>query len=262
MTPPEPGLLRARRLGSVDRRRSLSSWLEERWLLATPSRHLRSSLALAALEREAEDRNLRVLDAGSWDGALALTAARRHPGWHVVALDHDVRGLMQARTTARKAAIHNVHFVQADLTRPIAAAAYDVVTAIECLTEIEDDTAALHRLAEALRPGGLLVLHVPHPRWKPILRSSSPVWRLEVRHGYDSTDLAAMLERAGFAVDSVTPTMGDTVQLAQEVRDRFKASRLAFRSLLIPLLVAAARLERYGVTRGPRRGVFVVARRR
>jgi SAM-dependent methyltransferase len=260
--PEQPGRVRPRGLGPVDGEARLASWLEDRWLRATPSRRLRSSLALAAIERESGGRSLRVLDAGCWDAALALTAARRHPGWVVVALDHDPRGLAQARATARRIGVGNVHFVQADLTQPIGSGGYDVVAAIECLTEIEDDASALDRFAEALRPGGLLVLHVPHPRWKPILRTSSPVWRLEVRHGYDPAELRSMLARSGFAIETMSPTMGDTVQLAQEIRDRFKSSRLAVRVLLLPWLVAAARLETSGITRGARRGLFVLARRR
>ena len=102
--------------------------------------------------------------------------------------------------------------------------------AMECLEEIPDDEAATAVFAEALRPGGLLLVHVPERDWRPVLRSSEATWKDEVRHGYTRDELVALLERHGLHVVNVTPTTRGTVRLAQEARDRIKTARLAVRA--------------------------------
>ena len=218
-------------------------------------------LALQSLSSFGDGAPIRVLDAGSGDGLLSLAIAERHPAWTVVAADAREDALERGRRDADRDGLENISFERLDVTRPIPEAGYDVVLAMECLEEIPDDEAATAVLAEALRPDGLLLVHVPERDWRPVLRSSDATWRDEVRHGYTRDELVGLLERHGLRVVSVTPTTRGTVRLAQEVRDHIKTARLAVRALVYPPLTLALWLERIGATWGAARALYAEARK-
>jgi SAM-dependent methyltransferase len=96
----------------------------------------------------------RALDAGCGEGSLARSLARAVP--HVVALDRSAAALTVAR--ARDDSGGRVAYVRGDLlSAPLAAASFDVVTAVASLHH-GDEAAGLRRLAGLLRPGGRLVV--------------------------------------------------------------------------------------------------------
>jgi SAM-dependent methyltransferase len=236
--------------------------LERRVRHLPPARRLRFGLALRSLERFANDTRLRVLDAGAGAGILALAIAQRHPEWTVVAADSREEALQEGRRDADREAVQNLRFERLDLTQPLPGPPFDVVLALECLEEIEDDEAAVGSFAGALQEGGLLLVHVPERDWRPVLRGSDSRWKDEVRHGYSEEQLVALLERHGLEVVRVIATARGTVRLAQDLRDRLKNARLALRALAYPPLTAALWLERLGVTWGPARALYAEARKR
>jgi SAM-dependent methyltransferase len=232
--------------------------LERRARLLAPARRLRCAVVAEAMERFAAGRALRVLDAGCGDGAFAESIARRHPAWTVVGADVGDELLERGR----RGAARNVEFVHADLTEDLGTDVYDAVAAIECLEEIPDDTQALRRMIAALRPGGLLVAHVPEHDWTPVLHGSDATWRHEVRHGYDAGELAGRLTELGLEDVWIVETSRGLVRLAQELRDRATSGRrpVLRAALSLPLLVAVP-LERRGLTWGRGRALLVTARR-
>jgi SAM-dependent methyltransferase len=241
-------------LGTVERR------LRHRVRNVTPTRMLRCSLALAAVERFASERPISLLDAGTGDGIFAIAAARAHPSWRITAADVSPSALERARGRAADLDVA-IEFVEHDLTQPLDSARFDCVVALECLSEIEDDSAAIRAFSTSLRPGGLLVLHVPEESWAPVLRSSERTWRYEARHGYSPAALSSQLRAEGLEPDTVRPTTRGTVMLAQELRDRWKDGRSWRLALAYPALASASRLERLGLTWGSARALFVTARR-
>lgn len=244
---------------SLDPARRLSGWLDRRVRDLPPGRRLRQLLALELVERHAAGRDgaLTVLDAGCEEGLLCLELARRHPGWRLVAADLAAPALRRGRRWALEEGLV-VSFVQLDVTRSLGTAAYDVVLSLECLEEVPDDQAALDAMATALRPGGLFVAHVPTADWSPVLKGAPRTWRREVRHGYDAGELRSRLEALGLAILEVSPTFRRTTALAQDLRDGWKRFPRAS-LLLLPLMTAAVRLERAGLTWGPARSLLVVA---
>lgn len=238
----------------------IAAALEERIALMAPSRRLRMALAERAVARFAGGQPLRVLDAGCADGLITLALAKRHPEWTMVGMDLREDLLAGARERARSRGLANVGFAVADLTRPLPETGFDAVMALECLSEIPDDRAALAAMAAALRPGGLFVVQVPDRDWKPVLRGSSPVWREEVRHGYTAAEIGEMLAGAGIEQIGVSPTYRTTAAVAQELRDRIKDRSLALRAAAYPAMLAAVRLERWGLTGGGANALFAVAR--
>jgi SAM-dependent methyltransferase len=234
--------------------------LEERIALMAPSRRLRMSLAEKAIERFAAGHSVRVLDAGCGDGLIALGLAKRHPNWTVVGMDLSAELLAGARERASNRHLTNVSFLETDLTKPLPEGDFDAVIALECLSEIPDDRAAIAAITAAARPGGLLVVQVPDRDWKPILGGSSPVWRHEVRHGYTAAELDEMLAATGVEGVEISPTYRATAAAAQEMRDRIKDRRLALRVAAFPAMAAAARLEQMGITGGAANAHFALAR--
>ena len=226
-----------------------------------PGRRLRQELATASIERFADGRPLRVLDAGSGEGLLATSLGRSHPDWTVDAVDLSEEALALGRKLAEERHASNVRFMRADVTEPLGRSIYDAVAALECLLEIEADETALASVARALRPGGLLVAHVPERDWKPLLRSSRPTWKLEVRHGYGKDEIVSLVARAGLRVDRITPTTRGTLQLAEELRDRVRNARLVVRAAALTVVRTALLLERAGLTWGPARGFYLEARK-
>jgi SAM-dependent methyltransferase len=224
------------------------------------ARRLRFALAADAVERFStarpfEAEPLRVLDAGGGDGLLAEALARRHPEWLIVAGDLDSDRLEMGRRRLGPD-LHNVEFARMDLTRDLGEAAYDVVLAIECLEEIDDDDAALGAMARALRPGGLLAVHVPERDWRPLLPGSESSWRHEVRHGYGAAELGRKLNAAGLEVRTIRPVSHALVRLAQEARDRNRDRGPRLQLMVYPAAVAAAALERRGVRLGSGRALY------
>jgi SAM-dependent methyltransferase len=234
--------------------------IEERIALMAPARRLRLALADRTVGEFAGSRPARVLDAGCGDGLLALALAARHPNWTLTGMDLSEELLRGARERAANRGLANASFEATDLTRPLPDSGFDVVMALECLSEIPDDRGALRSMAGALKPGGLFVAQAPDRDWKPVLKGSAGTWRHEVRHGYSQTELRDLLAEAGLEEVVIEPTYRSTAAAAQELRDRVKDRGLALRAIAFPAMVAAVRLERWGLTGGPPNALFATAR--
>jgi trans-aconitate methyltransferase len=240
----------------------LRAILEERLALMAPARRLRLKVADAALAEWAEGRPIRLLDAGCGDGLLTLALAKRHPRWSIVGIDLREDMLEGARARAAARGLGNVRFEAADLLRPLSQTGFDAAAALECLSEIPDDEAALRTLHGTLVEDGVLVAQVPDEGWRPVLRGSATTWREQVRQGYSREGLAALVGRAGFEPLELRGTYRSLATGAQEVRDRIKGSALPLRLLAFPFLAACVLLEHRGLTWGRANAIFVLARRR
>jgi SAM-dependent methyltransferase len=241
---------------------TVRAYLEEGLALMAPARRLRLSLADRALTSYAEGRPLRLLDAGCGDGLLSLALARRHPDWTLIGVDLREDMLAGARARAEGRGLANVSFEAADLLRPLPVGGFDAVIALECLSEIPDDEAALRTLGRALRPGGLLAAQVPDRDWRPVLPGSPTAWREQVRQGYGRDELGDLLRRSGFERVETRGTYRSLSTAAQEIRDRIKGSTLWLRVPAFPLLAASVWLEHHGITWGRPNAIFALARRR
>jgi len=104
---------------------------------------------LAALPRPCE----RVLDVGCGEGTLTVELARAAA--RVVGIDRDGPSLALAR---REAAPANVEYVQGDLfEHPFETGSFDAVLSVAVLHHM-DSARGLARMAELVRPGGVVAL--------------------------------------------------------------------------------------------------------
>ena len=144
-------------------------------------------LAASWVRRAAGPDGGRVVDAGCGTGGLIafLSAFTRAEGFDASPL---------AVELAAERGVGDVRL--GDLNDPgLEPGAYDAVTSIDVLTHhgVRDDADATRRLAEALRPGGLLFLHLPAYRWL-ISHHDAPVGGVR---RYTLGRVRAMLEGAG-----------------------------------------------------------------
>jgi predicted TPR repeat methyltransferase len=132
----------------------------------------------------------RVLDVGCGWGRLALALAAR--AQQVVGLDRDGALIAEAQRRAAAAGVGNAEFHEADVDR----ADYSVHAPDLVTSHLFASDAMLERAGAALAPGrcvALLAFHVD--QWKETGRVS--------RFAYDEARMAAVLDRAGFAVEAM-----------------------------------------------------------
>jgi SAM-dependent methyltransferase len=222
---------------------------------------VRFTLARQALEAFAGARPISVLDAGCSEGSFSELLGRRHPGWSVEGVDIDASVIELAEVEIRRQNLRNVEVRVGDLTTALPEAAYEAVAALECLTLVADDEAALASMARALKPGGLLVAHVPDKHWRPLL-SSRDVFPGERRHGYTVSEIEALVQKAHLELRLIRPTTRNLGRLGRELAARVDRAGLRARVVWFPFAVLISGLERRGLTWGPATSYFFEAVRR
>lgn len=123
--------------------------------------------AIRALELLDLHDGERVLDAGCGMGVLSMLMSKLRR-LDLVAVDGDAARLAWARREGVRASL-----VRADLGRlPFPDASFDKVLAAEVVEHLADDVAGVGELTRVLRPGGRLVVTVPHANyplaWDPL----------------------------------------------------------------------------------------------
>lgn len=132
----------------------------------------------------------RALDLGCGEGGDAVWLAEH--GWTVVATDVSTTALDRARAAAESRGVADrIEFVEHDLTTGFPEGAFDLVSAHFLHSTVEmDRTAILRRAAEAVAPGGALLI-VDH--------AAAPPWATKLHHHEFPTAEAVV---AGLALDS------------------------------------------------------------
>ena len=114
----------------------------------------RTHLTLELLARMGIHPPSRILDAGCGWGTTLLGLERK--GYQVVGADISRRALIELEKPGRE-------LVELDLTQPLpdGIEPFDAVLALDVIEHLDDDRAAVARLGELARPGGLVVVSVP-----------------------------------------------------------------------------------------------------
>ena len=119
-------------------------------------------LAICLLEMAGDVSDKRVLDAGCGEGHVARLFARH--GAEVMAVDISPKLLHLARTHEEQDR-YAIEFIEADLADglPSHRGSFDIATANMVLEDCEDHMGVLAGIAEALKPGGRLLLSLNNP---------------------------------------------------------------------------------------------------
>jgi SAM-dependent methyltransferase len=155
-----------------------------------------------------------VLDVGCGNGMHSLKVARRCR--RVAGVDGDLGSLGVARRTGLARGQANAAFFAANLEDglPVRSARFDTVICLDLLEHVHKRDLILTEIRRALRAGGALLLAVPNraTSWKRRLERaglfaySDPDHKIE----YTREELEEELERNGFRVVQVHPTVYDT----------------------------------------------------
>jgi 2-polyprenyl-3-methyl-5-hydroxy-6-metoxy-1,4-benzoquinol methylase len=164
---------------------------------------------LAHLTRDAV-----VLDVGCGHGMHTARVARRCR-W-VAGVDGDLTALVVARRMSRSLPAPGTSFFAADLEQglPVSSARFDTVLCLDLLEHLHHRDLLLTEIRRVLKPGGLLLLSVPNraTSWKRRLERaglcaySDPDHKIE----YTLEELEAELQRSGFRIVQLHPTVYDT----------------------------------------------------
>jgi 2-polyprenyl-3-methyl-5-hydroxy-6-metoxy-1,4-benzoquinol methylase len=200
----------------------------------------------------------RVLDAGSGKGELCFAMARRWPHARIVGVEMEAE-LVDHAVRIKTAAMPEAHvrFERDTLPRRFDEP-FDLVVSIDVLEHVDDDRGFVQSLADALAPGGSLILHTP----------SVNQWRFlgefeeqhdHVRDGYEKAHLARLLDEAGLREVSVRSTFGTLGAIGWEGFALARRGNIAARAALPLWYVLSAidtrRRPSYGL------GLLATARR-
>jgi ubiquinone/menaquinone biosynthesis C-methylase UbiE len=116
----------------------------------------------------------RVLDIGSGVGDVAMLLSRLvGPSGEVVGVERDPRSIARARVRVAEAGLHNVSFIQSDVSQITESKLFDAAVGRLILMFLPNPVAALRSLSRLVRPGGVLAFL--EPSWTPTLALLAPL---------------------------------------------------------------------------------------
>jgi SAM-dependent methyltransferase len=156
--------------------------------------HARNRLIAWALRRYAGDARS-FLDVGTGTGFVLAGLRARFPSLRLVGADLLAGGLDVARTRLPAAEL-----LQIDARRIPYDAEFDAAGSFDVAEHIDEDELVFSQLAQAVRPGGVVLVTVPqHPwLWGPLDEFSHH------RRRYTRSELKGKLTGAGLRVERVT----------------------------------------------------------
>jgi ubiquinone/menaquinone biosynthesis C-methylase UbiE len=94
----------------------------------------------------------------------------------VVGVERDIRAITKARARVAEAGLHNVTFIQSDVSQVTSDKVFDASVGRFILQFLPDPTTVLRSLSKLARPGGVLAFH--EPTWSPLLLFTThlPLW--------------------------------------------------------------------------------------
>lgn len=162
------------------------------WWFQSLHRHIKRELLKARLRPGAS-----VLDAGCGTGGLILRARQWPLAMHWTGIDF----MPLACELARQRCGPDVNIAEASVTAlPFEKASFDAVVSADVICQIDNPEAAMAEFHRVLRPGGVLVIHVPAYMWMWSYHDDT----VHTKHRYTRPEIARLLHDAGFHCEQLT----------------------------------------------------------
>lgn len=186
-----------------------------------------------------QTEGLVCLDIGGDNGVISYLLRQRGGTWMSADLDaQSVRAIQELVKT-------DVYRLDGDCA-PFQANLFDRVAIVDYLEHIEDDTAFLSDLYRVMKPGGMVVINVPHIKNTLLRKLRIALGQTDAKHGH---------LRSGYTVDSVKSAMGIYFK-CQEFRTYSKF----FSELIDTFIVYAVNLLQKGKQGQSKKGLFVTGK--
>jgi ubiquinone/menaquinone biosynthesis C-methylase UbiE len=238
-------------------------------LLGTPDTHtrLRNSNVINQIEQLELPPRSKVLEGGFGRAVTIFSLASRHPDWQFTGIELDPLMAGDARRAAKRGGYSNIQIIESSIEDVDSENAFDLAISIDIIEHIEDDVDFLKRHLRALKPDGLLVIHVPkrhQEQWRfiPAFRyhqvrsfnrrkeSEEGVSQVHVhghvRDEYTEDELRHILRKAGFEILSLRETIGRWGEISFELNQlcwRWPALRYLLATLTYPITILLGYLD-------------------
>lgn len=170
------------------------------WALALFNRSVLKQAKFRQIVARLDDpAGKRGLDIGADNGVISYLLRQRGGRWHSADLDE------RAVRSIRQLVGSDVHQIDGGVT-PFEDAAFDQIVIVDFLEHIPDDRGFALELARILRPGGQVIINVPHLKPGSLLNrfrhaiGLTDEWHGHLRPGYDLEGLRQLLG-PGFVIE-------------------------------------------------------------
>jgi SAM-dependent methyltransferase len=183
-------------------------------------------------------KDMSVVDIGCGAGIMLAQLRRRCTATRLAGIEPDARSAQIARES------HPYAEIYCDDVQAVAAqrsGAFDYAVCLDVLEHIPDDAvdSFIRACAQLLKPGGTLIIHVPHQaQFHPIRAMNRWSHPDHQREGFSVPALRSALERAGLQVELIQPRMFFIPSLAWDLNMLCAATPL--QAVVFPLLMLAA----------------------
>lgn len=168
---------------------------DEMWFYRALHAHIERELMRTLGDSAANDRSLKILDAGCGTGGLIRRLEKKYSTWQWTGVDIEPLACAFARERCG-ATIH-----EGSVTAlPFEDESFEAVVLADVLYHLDDDDGALSETWRVLKPGGALIVNVPAYRW---LWSYHDV-ATHARRRYERKELRDKIVRAGFGAVRTT----------------------------------------------------------
>lgn len=166
-----------------------------------------------------------ILDAGSGLGDYIFSLAQKYPQNQFIGIEIDSEKVNQCILKQHRLDPRNIEFIQGDLEESLPLNGFDIIYSVDVLEHIADDMKVLTNFYEALKPGGILLLHIPNINQKRYLEKFKNWKQIDhVRNGYGKEKIVDKLSRIGFSNIKTEFTCGWAGALAWEIQSILKTA--------------------------------------
>lgn len=167
---------------------------------------IRSGRILSEIIKVDLPDDVTILDAGFGYGLTVFALSRKFENWKIVGYELDEEFVNKALKIKNRAKTENVTLFQKNLNDMRDEKVFNLIYSCDVLEHIQEDVAVIHHFKQALKPGGILILHLPL-RYE-LSRRIFPWFKNydtedHVRDEYLPNEIRHKLETAGFHVDSI-----------------------------------------------------------
>ncbi len=146
----------------IGEKNPLLSWVGQ--LVGEPhfGTKVRSYYMAKAVRAFCPSRVERILDAGCGKGQTTFWLNRNFPKAQIDSIDINPALIQHCRNVAKNIRAENISFAVQNLCSFREEKKYDLIVCCDVLEHVENWKDIVRNLSNALRPGGLLLMHVPH----------------------------------------------------------------------------------------------------